>query len=125
MEPNFEKIALTPLPNTEDRLLAVRAQTPPFLTMSMAAASIFSFVTLVGLAIIKTTVPLLSAAKIVKPMDFQFLLQTNRTSAYINNCPHTVYVWKGKDDYLCKRFKTSNSMMIAYHPDLLKNIRQK
>jgi hypothetical protein len=53
MEPNFEKMALTPQPNAEERLRAVSAEGPPFLTMSIAAASIFSFVMLVGLAIIK------------------------------------------------------------------------
>jgi hypothetical protein len=53
MEPNFEKMALTPQPNAEERFRAVSAEVPPFLTMSIAAASIFSFVTLVGLAIIK------------------------------------------------------------------------
>jgi hypothetical protein len=53
MEPNFEKRALMLQPKAEERLRAVSAEVPPFLTMSIAAASIFSFVMLVGLAIIK------------------------------------------------------------------------
>jgi hypothetical protein len=53
MELNFEKMALAPQLNAEERFRAVSAEVPPFLTMSIAAASIFSFVMLVGLAIIK------------------------------------------------------------------------
>jgi hypothetical protein len=53
MEPNLEKMALAPQPNAEERFRAVSAEMPPFLTMSIAAASIFSFGMLVGLAIIK------------------------------------------------------------------------
>ena len=53
MEPKAENMGLMPQPNTEDKLRAVSAVVPPFLTMSIAAASIFSFVTLVGRAIIK------------------------------------------------------------------------
>ena len=53
IEPNFEKMALTPQPKAEERFRAVSAEVPPFLTMPIAVACIFSFVMLVGLAIIK------------------------------------------------------------------------
>jgi NADH:ubiquinone oxidoreductase subunit K len=46
-------MALMPQSNAEERFRAVSAQVLPFLTMLIAAASILSFVTLVGLAIIK------------------------------------------------------------------------
>ena len=76
MEPNFEKMALVPQPNDEERFLAVSAEVPLFLTMSMAAASIFSFVMLVGLAIIKHLFRYYLLQKYGNPMQFQYVLGT-------------------------------------------------
>ena len=96
IEPNLEKMALTPQPNAEDKLRAVSAVVPPFLTMSIATASIFSFVTLVGRAIIK-------------PMFRYDSLQKYGKQAHISrnlpqcpyNCPHQIFVSEWIIHYFC------------------------